>query len=193
MATHEKEGVDDDDDSEAGTNRYAFLVGPAELDEWRRTFDLFDVDHGGDVSCFELGLMFRQLGSTPTESEVQFMVDTVDVDGSGTIDFEEFTLLMLRQKRLALAPVWLVELLHQSIDAENEPAALPSHAGLARNEPESPSGVDGSEGHGLESRDLLHTAIDLLPGARHITSCSMGGYGPLFGPFLAEELAQVET
>ena len=37
------------------------------------------------------------LGQNPSEQELQEMVDEVDEDGSGTIDFEEFTQMMSMQ------------------------------------------------------------------------------------------------
>ena len=37
---------------------------------------------------------------------------------------------------------------------------------------------------------MLHTVVDLVPGALHVEACVLNGYGPIFGPFLAEELAQ---
>ena len=36
----------------------------------------------------------RQLGQNPTEAELQEMINEVDADGSGSIDFEEFKTLM---------------------------------------------------------------------------------------------------
>lgn len=37
------------------------------------------------------------LGQNPSEQELQEMVDEVDEDGSGTIDFDEFTQMMAKQ------------------------------------------------------------------------------------------------
>ena len=43
--------------------------------------------------------MFRQLGMSPSEKEMLLLIEEVDADSSGTIDFEEFCNLMLRQAR----------------------------------------------------------------------------------------------
>lgn len=58
----------------------------------------------------ELGSMFRLLGQSPSEQDMRDMIDAVDFDGSGTVDFEEWCLLMLRQKRAANTPEWLTAL-----------------------------------------------------------------------------------
>ena len=36
----------------------------------------------------------RSLGQNPTDAELQEMIDEIDFDGSGTIDFSEFLTLM---------------------------------------------------------------------------------------------------
>jgi calmodulin len=42
----------------------------------------------------------RSLGQNPTEAELQDMINEVDADGSGTIDFPEFLSLMARYFQL---------------------------------------------------------------------------------------------
>ena len=60
-----------------------------------------DIDHafvGGDgtVAKTELGAVMRSLGQYPTEAELQDMINEVDADGNGTIDFPEFLTMMTR-------------------------------------------------------------------------------------------------
>ena len=43
--------------------------------------------------------MMRSLGQNPTEAELQDMINEVDVDGNGTIDFPEFLTMMARKMR----------------------------------------------------------------------------------------------
>lgn len=65
-----------------------------QLEEFREAFHAFDDDGGGTLDRTELLTMFRSLGQEPSQDEVDRMIAAADVDGSGTIDFEEFTVLM---------------------------------------------------------------------------------------------------
>lgn len=44
----------------------------------------------------------RSLGQNPTEQELLDMVNEVDIDGSGTIDFPEFCQMMKRMSKVCL-------------------------------------------------------------------------------------------
>ncbi len=65
-----------------------------QLNEFKETFSLFDRDGDGTISTKELGTVMRALGQNPTESELQDMINEVDADGNGTLDFSEFLSLM---------------------------------------------------------------------------------------------------
>lgn len=41
----------------------------------------------GQITSKELGTVMRSLGQNPTESELQDMINEVDADSNGTIDF----------------------------------------------------------------------------------------------------------
>lgn len=45
----------------------------------------------------------RSLGQNPTEAELQDMINEVDADGNGTIDFPEFLMLMARKMKVGSA------------------------------------------------------------------------------------------
>ena len=111
-------------------NRYTKMAAPDELQLWHTTFKMFDRDGGGDVDLRELGLMFRQLGQSPSEREMRLLIEEVDADGSGTIDFEEFCCLMLRQARAVRTPEWLTELLPPDLDADKQ-VGMPTTAVLS--------------------------------------------------------------
>ena len=57
-------------------------------------FSLFDKDRDGTIDAKELGPLMRTLGKFPTEKELQALVELVDFDGDGSLDFAEFLLLM---------------------------------------------------------------------------------------------------
>merc|ERR1712066_733403 len=69
----------------------------AQIDEFKQAFDIFDEDGGGDISTRELGRVMKLLGQNPSPQQLQQIVLEVDQDGSGTIDFDEFLIMMVMQ------------------------------------------------------------------------------------------------
>jgi len=65
------------------------------ITEFKAAFDMFDTDGGGDISTKELGTVMRMLGQNPSREELDAIIEEVDEDGSGTIDFEEFLVMMV--------------------------------------------------------------------------------------------------
>ncbi|RRT55753.1 hypothetical protein B296_00027278 [Ensete ventricosum] len=57
------------------------------------------MDPVGCITTKELGTVMRSLGQNPTEAELQDMINEVDADGNGTIDFPEFLNLMARKMK----------------------------------------------------------------------------------------------
>lgn len=50
----------------------------------------------GTITTIELGTVMRSLGQSPTEAQLQEMINEVDLDHNGTIEFSEFLTLMSR-------------------------------------------------------------------------------------------------
>jgi calmodulin len=69
------------------------------IGEFREAFEIFDKDKDGYITIKELGEIMKNLGQTPTEAELQDMINEVDIDGNGNIDFKEFLGLMARKMR----------------------------------------------------------------------------------------------
>ena len=68
-------------------------LDPEELEEWRTIFNLFDVDGDESITCQELGVVLRSMGQNPSDQELKEMIDDMDEDGSGTVDFEVCVLI----------------------------------------------------------------------------------------------------
>ncbi|KAG2469157.1 CAM2B protein, partial [Polypterus senegalus] len=67
--------------------------------KFKEAFSLFDKDGDGTITTKELGTVMRSLGQNPTEAELQDMINEVDADGNGTIDFPEFLTMMARKMK----------------------------------------------------------------------------------------------
>mmetsp|Transcript_28148 Transcript_28148/g.39738 ORF Transcript_28148/g.39738 Transcript_28148/m.39738 type:complete len:151 (-) Transcript_28148:541-993(-) len=64
------------------------------LQDLRIAFDLFDKNGDGRISSFELKEVIQQLGQKVTDKEISEMIKSVDKDGNGTVEFDEFVELM---------------------------------------------------------------------------------------------------
>uniref|UniRef100_A0A8D0G6Z3 Calglandulin n=1 Tax=Sphenodon punctatus TaxID=8508 RepID=A0A8D0G6Z3_SPHPU len=67
--------------------------------EFQEAFSLFDKDGDVCITTKELGVVMRLLGQNPTQAELQDMINEVDTDGSGTIDYPKFLSMMARRVR----------------------------------------------------------------------------------------------
>jgi calmodulin len=68
-----------------------------QISEFKEAFSLFDMDGDGTITTKELGKVLRSLGQNPSEADLQDMLNEVDTDGNGTIDFHEFLTMMARK------------------------------------------------------------------------------------------------
>ncbi|KAK9293024.1 hypothetical protein L1049_021008 [Liquidambar formosana] len=67
--------------------------------EFQEAFCLLDKDGDGCITIEELATAIRSLDENPTEEELQNMINEVDADGNGTIEFGEFLNLMARKMK----------------------------------------------------------------------------------------------
>jgi len=70
-----------------------FLTGD-QIGAFLDAFNRFDTVGDGVISSRQLGKVLRFIGQNPTEAELQDMVNEVDKDGTGSIDFPEFLSMM---------------------------------------------------------------------------------------------------
>jgi len=81
------------------TSKMADQLTEEQIAEFKEAFSLFDKDGDGTITTKELGTVMRSLGQNPTEAELQDMINEVDADGNGTIDFPEFLTMMARKMK----------------------------------------------------------------------------------------------
>lgn len=67
------------------------------LYEYRESFDLFDKDKNGTISVNEIYSIMKNYGNPISKKEVQKMIDDVDTNGDGELNFEEFVTFMEKQ------------------------------------------------------------------------------------------------
>ncbi|CAG8760325.1 13486_t:CDS:2 [Cetraspora pellucida] len=68
-----------------------------QIADFKEAFGLFDKDGDGSITLKELGDVMKSLGHNPTETELRDMINEVDLDNNGTIDFNEFLNMMARK------------------------------------------------------------------------------------------------
>ncbi len=68
------------------------------MERFVEAFSLFDKDGDGTITTKELGTVMRSLGQNPTEADLQDMVNEMDVDRNGAIEFSEFLIMIVRKR-----------------------------------------------------------------------------------------------
>ena len=73
------------------------MITEDKMNEFKEAFNIFDKDRDGYITAKELGDLIRNLGQTPSEAELQNMINEVDINNNGAIDFKEFLDIMLKK------------------------------------------------------------------------------------------------
>ncbi|CAL4103631.1 unnamed protein product [Meganyctiphanes norvegica] len=68
-------------------------IDPAQLEVLKRAFDSFDTENKGAISTDIVGTVLKMMGQSVNRKILMEIVDEVDVDGSGELEFNEFILL----------------------------------------------------------------------------------------------------
>ena len=66
------------------------------VNKFKAGFDAFDRDGNGSITVAELGEVMSELGCPVAPAQVEDLVEQVDVDRNGTIEFEEFLPLVAK-------------------------------------------------------------------------------------------------
>ncbi|KQK10428.1 calcium-dependent protein kinase 3 isoform X2 [Brachypodium distachyon] len=72
-----------------------------EVEDIKEMFKAMDTDNDGIVSCEELKSGIAKFGSHLAESEVQMLIEAVDTNGKGALDYAEFLAVSLHLQRMA--------------------------------------------------------------------------------------------
>ncbi len=72
---------------------------PEQISFFEEAFTLFDKNNDGTISSQELGSVLKSIGHKTTSDELQDMINEVDTDGNGTIEFKEFLDMMARKMK----------------------------------------------------------------------------------------------
>ncbi|KAK4268597.1 hypothetical protein QN277_025226 [Acacia crassicarpa] len=79
----------------------ADFLSTEEVEDIKEMFKKMDSDNDGIVSVEELKAGFQNFGSQLAESEVQSLIETVNTNGKGTLEYGEFVAVSLHLKRMA--------------------------------------------------------------------------------------------
>ncbi|KAK1931835.1 FK506-binding protein 1 [Phytophthora citrophthora] len=69
-----------------------------DVDLAREQFANYDTDSSGSINASELHKLFTNLGEQLTLNNVRELIKTVDTDGNGEVDFDEFLQLLRKQQ-----------------------------------------------------------------------------------------------
>lgn len=72
-----------------------------EVGDLKELFNKIDTDNDGIVSVEELKLGLQKFGSQLAEADVQLLIEAVDTDGKGSLDYGEFIAVSLHLQRMA--------------------------------------------------------------------------------------------
>lgn len=88
--------------------------------ELKEVFDLFYTDGDGHVDVKEMKALFLSLGNDLSEEKVREIVHELDVDGNGTIEFDEFRDGIMRRQVRHLSTREVVQTVFAMIDTDGD-------------------------------------------------------------------------
>merc|ERR1712142_103639 len=76
----------------------ADFISEAKIFLFKNAFSHFDRHQSGVIRAKLLGSVLRKLGQNPTEADLQDMINEVDKDGTGFIEFPQFLYMMAKKE-----------------------------------------------------------------------------------------------
>ncbi|TVY50788.1 Calmodulin [Lachnellula cervina] len=77
----------------------ARYLSEEEIQILKHEFDQYDADKGENITVEEFGRVMKTSGQNPSEAELAQIIKEVDLDGDGTINFDEFIAMMTGRSR----------------------------------------------------------------------------------------------
>ena len=74
-------------------------ISSKKKNEYLETFKIFDKNNDGQITQDELKQLLNNIGQKPSDSEIQDMINEIDIDGDGKINFDNFITLMEKKLR----------------------------------------------------------------------------------------------
>jgi Ca2+-binding EF-hand superfamily protein len=93
------------------TEEQLVVLNDDQVAEIRKAFNVCDVDGSGTIERGELAKVISELGENPSEEELMELLEDLDADGNGTIDWNEF---------LNTMRMWITEAQLSDSDDEEE-------------------------------------------------------------------------
>ncbi|XP_059535000.1 centrin-2 [Myotis daubentonii] len=94
-ASHKKTNVASSSQPKRMTPKLEFNA--QQIQELRQAFDLFDTDSTGTIDVRELKVVLRAMGFEPKKEEIMKMINQVDPEGTGKMNFNDFLTLMTQK------------------------------------------------------------------------------------------------
>eukprot|EP00960_Hanusia_phi_P074515 768260-Hanusia_phi.AAC.1 len=96
--------------TEAQWEKLMAETDPHVVDDLNALFLAYDTDESGELDCQEVKELVEQMGTKLTDEEAENLFRIMDADGSGTVDFKEFAMVILHQKNAKKGKVSYTEL-----------------------------------------------------------------------------------
>lgn len=75
------------------------IFDPGQIEDMKTYFALLDIDNSGDLSQKEISLLLDAMGIRIDDKDLENLIKTIDINGNGTVEFDEFCWMMFELAR----------------------------------------------------------------------------------------------